>query len=60
MRLTFVVFTEMSTGWIIIIFFADIHIPLRMNVNHFGDPLTFHLVPSLGQNLNMSSTLVYD
>ncbi len=28
-------------------FGADIHVPLRMNRNKFGDPLTFHLAPSL-------------
>ncbi len=30
---------------------ADSHVPQRMNCNGFGDPLTFHLVPSSGQNV---------
>lgn len=25
-------------------------LPFRMNCKHFGDPLTFHVMPSLGQN----------
>ena len=31
-----------------------------MNCNNFGDPPTFHLAHSSGQNLNLSNTLVYD
>lgn len=30
---------------------TDIHIALRINCNHFLDPLMFHLAPSSGQNL---------
>ena len=26
----------------------------------FGDPVTFHLAPSSGQNFNLSSTLVFE
>ncbi len=37
-----------------------IHVPLMMNCGDFGDPLTFPVVPSSGQNVNLSSTLVYD
>ena len=29
---------------------GDVHVPLKMNCNIFGNPLTFHLVPSSGQN----------
>ncbi len=35
-------------------------VPLWINYNNFGDSETFPLVPSSGQNLNLSSTLVYD
>ncbi len=31
-----------------------------MYPNEFGDPLTFHLAPSLGQSFNLSNILVYD
>ena len=41
-------------------FGADIHGPKRMNPNEFGDYLTFHLEPSLGQKLCLSNTFVYD
>ncbi len=41
-------------------FVADIHVPLRMNYNNFGDPLTFHLAPSSGPNFILSNTVVYD
>ncbi len=37
-----------------------IDVPVRMNCNHFSDPLTFHLVPSSGQNFDSSSSLIYD
>ncbi len=36
-------------------FDARIDVPLKMNCNNFGDPLTSHVVPSSGQN-----TLFYD
>lgn len=32
----------------------------RMNINGFGDILTSLLVPSSGQNFNLTCTLVYD
>ncbi len=41
-------------------FGADIHGPQRMHPNDFGDPLAFPLVLPLGQDLNLSNTLVYD
>ena len=59
-RITFLFFNEMyflvdcQKVWFII------HVPLRMNCKNFGDPLTFHRVPSSGQHFNVSSTLVYD
>ncbi len=33
-------------------FATDIHVPLRVNHNNFGDPLTFHLAPS-SQDFNL-------
>lgn len=30
-----------------------------MNSSKFDDPITFRVVPSMGQNFNFSSTLVY-
>lgn len=35
-------------------FSADIHVPLRMDFNNFGDPVTFPLVSSPGQNFSLS------
>ncbi len=46
-----------SIWWIVTTFCSDNHVSLRMNFNNFGDPLTFHLVPSSGHNL--SHTWVY-
>ncbi len=43
-------------GQIAIKFGTNIHVPLRMNSNNFGDTLTFHLAPPAGQNLNLSNT----
>lgn len=37
----------MAIGWIAMEFGMHIHVPLGMNNNHFGDPLTFNLAPSL-------------
>ncbi len=34
-------------------FGTDIHAPLSVYFNEFGDPLTFHLAPSSSQNLNV-------
>ncbi len=39
-------------------FSTDIHDPQRMKPTDFGDPRTFHLAPSSGQNFNL--LLVYD
>ena len=39
---------------------TNIHVPCRMNLNDFGDPLTFHLAPPSGQNMNCSNILVLD
>ncbi len=47
-------------GWIVTKFGTHIHVTFRMNCNNFGDPLTCYLAPSSGQNLNVSSTVVYD
>ncbi len=49
----------MSTDWIVV---SDFHVPLRMNCNNFGDPLTFPLSmsPSSGQKFNLSTTSIYD
>lgn len=44
-----------AIGWIADKF-VDVRIPLRMNCNNFGDGLTFHLLPSLGQNNRQSNT----
>lgn len=40
MRFMFVVWIEMSSQ---LLFGTDVHGPLRMSCNHFGDPLTFHI-----------------
>lgn len=39
---------------------AHMYVPLRMNSNSCGDPLTFHRAPSSGQIFNLSNTLGYD
>ncbi len=36
------------------------HVPLRMNCNNLGDPITFHQALSSSQSFNLSNTLVYD
>ncbi len=41
-------------------FGIDIFGSQMMDPNDCGDPLTFHLAPSSGQTLHVSSTLVYD
>ncbi len=41
---------QITVGWISMKFSTHIHVPLEMNFNKVGDPLTFHLVPSSGQN----------
>lgn len=45
-----------SSNTILIGWIAHVHIPLRMNCNNFGDPLTSHLPPSTGLNINLSNT----
>ena len=40
-------------------FGRGIHAPLKMNYDNMGDPLTFHLVLSLRQNVNLFSIVVY-
>ncbi len=35
-------------------FDTQFHVSLRMNCNDFGDPLTFYLAASLGQDFNLS------
>ena len=54
--------SNMSTtkGWIALKFSTDIYIPLRTNCNHVGDLITSPLAPSSGQNVNLSSSLIYD
>ncbi len=61
MRLTFVVLSEMAQtiGWIVMKCVTDINVPLKMKNNHFGDPLTFPLAPSSGQNVHFSNTLFH-
>ena len=39
---------------------SDIPVPLRMNCNNFGDPLTFHPVSSSGLHFHLPSTSVHD
>ena len=39
-------------------FGTDIHVPLKINCNNFGDLLTFHLAPSSSQNL-LETVLVF-
>ncbi len=41
-KLTFLV-EKATIGKTAIKFGADIHVPIRMDCNHFGDPLTFYL-----------------
>ncbi len=41
-------------------FCSEIHVPLRMNYNNFGDRLTCPLDLCVTQNLTLSDTLVYD
>ncbi len=41
-------------------FGTHIHVSLRINCDDYGDPLTFHLASSSGQNFSLSNTLVYD
>lgn len=38
-----------TIGWIAMKFRTDIPVPLRINCNHFGDPLTFNLPSLSGQ-----------
>lgn len=47
-----------TVGWTVMKFGLDIHVPQRINCNHFGDPLTFNVAPPFGRNFNVLSTLV--
>lgn len=38
----------------------DVHVTFRINCNIFGAHLTFHLMPSLDQHINLFHTLVDD
>ncbi len=61
----------MSAGWSIVMvqteisqqwldgFWSEIHGPQRMNPADFGDPFTFPLAPSSGQNFTLPNTLFY-
>ncbi len=40
--------------------YSHINAIISMNCNNFGDPLTFHVVPSSSQTFYVSNTLVYD
>lgn len=51
MRLTFLFAVKFLNNLNTVKLGADIHVPLRMNWKMFGDPLTFLLAPSSGQNL---------
>lgn len=44
-----------STGRIAMQFGTDTFVPFRMNCDSFGNPLTFHLDPSSGQNVFSSN-----
>lgn len=39
---------------------TDVYLPLRVNCNNFGHPLMFYLLPSSGQNVNLSKTFTCD
>lgn len=41
-------------------FGTDIHVPQRMDLTGFCDPVAFHLAHPGGQTFNSSVTLVYD
>ncbi len=53
-------FGDPPFDWIAVKFGTHVHASLRINCNNFGDPLTFNLAPSSGQNFNLCNTLVYD
>lgn len=46
---------ELLDGWITLRIGADSHIPLRMNCNHFDDPLTFRVGSEMGKNISICS-----
>lgn len=46
---------QLLDGWITLRIGADSHIPLRMNCNHFDDPLTFHVGSKKGKNISICS-----
>lgn len=50
--------TSQTIGSVDMNFCTDIHVHQRMNPSYFDDPLTFHPVPSFGQN-NFSLSLYH-
>ncbi len=44
-------------GWIAMKFGSGIHAPLRINCDHFDDPLTFRLAPSSGQDFTLTNDI---
>lgn len=50
-RLKFLFFILTTIGLIASTFGINLHVPVKINFNNFGDPLTFPL-SSTGQNLN--------
>lgn len=57
MRSTFVL---TDAGWFAMESSANIHTSLRINSTDSGETLTFHLVPSPGQNFNLFNTSIHD
>ena len=53
-------FTNLDNHWMDCHEVSDIHAPLRMNCNYFGDPLTFLPAPSSGHQFNLYNMLVHD
>ncbi len=49
---------QTTIWWIAMKIVTDIHIPLSMNCNYFGDPLIFHLIPLVSQKFKFTNTLV--
>lgn len=47
-------------GWIATQFGADIPGPLGMNLNNFGNPLTFHVASPAGQDVLLSNFLLHE
>lgn len=49
---------RVTSEWIALKFGTDFNVSLMMDCNKFGDPSTFHLPPSLGQNYNFCVRIV--